>query len=54
MVRREIKKFELVVPTGGYECYIPCSVKSVISAAACIALGAWARQIGRASCRERV
>ena len=33
MVRREIKKFELVVPTGGYECYIPCSVKSVLSAA---------------------
>lgn len=33
MVRREIKKFELVVPSGGYECYVPCSVKSVLSAA---------------------
>ena len=33
MVRREIKKFELVVPDGGYECYVPCSVKSVLSAA---------------------
>lgn len=33
MVRREIKKFELVVPTGGYECYVPCSVKSVLEGA---------------------
>ena len=33
MVRREIKKFELVALGGGYECYVPCSVKSVLSAA---------------------
>lgn len=31
MVRREIKKFELVTEDGRYSCAIPCSVKSVLS-----------------------
>lgn len=33
MIRREIKNFELVLESGRYECRLPCSVKSVLTAA---------------------
>lgn len=33
MVRREIRKFELILESASYECQVPCSVKSVLSAA---------------------
>lgn len=32
MVRREIKQFELIYEGGRYECSVPCSTKSVLSA----------------------
>ena len=31
MIRREIKKFELITEGASYECHLPCSVKSVLA-----------------------